>query len=138
MATVLHPWQILVTAMAGWIIRQQDAVIEYLQEENRVLKEQLGRRPCCPITRPNLNPGNSNLGNAALLPPRHCVDPILRHESTRNDGRPNKCTARESVYRRYAIVSEADLSEGLKKLSSLLKTNLSEPRKVIYFGSSSA
>ena len=44
MAAVLHPWQILVTAMAGWITRQQDAVIEYLQEENRVLKQQLGRR----------------------------------------------------------------------------------------------
>jgi hypothetical protein len=26
--------------MAGWITRQQDAVIEYLREENRVLKEQ--------------------------------------------------------------------------------------------------
>jgi hypothetical protein len=44
----------------------------------------------------------------------------------------------ESVYRRYAIVSESDLSEGLKRLSSLLKTDLSEPRKVIYFGNSSA
>ena len=39
---------------------------------------------------------------------------------------------------RFAIVSEADLSEGLKKLSSLLKTDLSEPRKVIYIASSSA
>lgn len=37
----------------------------------------------------------------------------------------------ESVYRRYAIVSEADLSEGVKKLSALLKTDLSEPRKVV-------
>jgi putative transposase len=45
MATVLHPWQILVAAMAGWITRQQDSVIEYLHEENRVLKQQLwGRR----------------------------------------------------------------------------------------------
>jgi len=44
MAVVLHPWQILVATMAGWISRQQDAVIEYLQEENRVLKQQLGRR----------------------------------------------------------------------------------------------
>ena len=44
MATVLYPWQILVTAMAGWITRQQDAVIDYLREENRVLKEQLGRK----------------------------------------------------------------------------------------------
>jgi hypothetical protein len=44
MATVLHPWQILVAAMAGWITRQQDAVIDYLREENRVLKKQLGRK----------------------------------------------------------------------------------------------
>ena len=44
MAVVLHPWQIFVAAMAGWITRQQDAVIEYLREENRVLKQQLGRR----------------------------------------------------------------------------------------------
>ncbi len=44
MATILHPWKILVAAMAGWITRQQDAVIDYLREENRVLKEQLGRK----------------------------------------------------------------------------------------------
>jgi len=25
--------------MAGWITRQQDAVIEYLREENRILKQ---------------------------------------------------------------------------------------------------
>jgi transposase InsO family protein len=30
--------------MAGWITRQQDAAIDYLREENRVLKEQLGRK----------------------------------------------------------------------------------------------
>jgi hypothetical protein len=47
MATVLQAWQILVAAMAGWIGRQQDAVIEYLREENRVLKQQLGRRRLC-------------------------------------------------------------------------------------------
>jgi transposase InsO family protein len=44
MATVLQPWQILVAAFAGWISRHQDAVIEYLREENRVLKQQLGRK----------------------------------------------------------------------------------------------
>ncbi len=44
MASVLQPWQVLVTALAGWITRQQDAVVEYLREENRVLKQQLGRR----------------------------------------------------------------------------------------------
>ena len=44
MAFVLQPWQILVAAFAGWITREQDAVIEYLREENRVLKQQLGHR----------------------------------------------------------------------------------------------
>jgi len=44
MAAVLHPWQVLVAAVAGWISREQDAVIEYLREENRVLKQQLGGR----------------------------------------------------------------------------------------------
>jgi putative transposase len=44
MAAVLQPWQILVAAFAGWIRREQDAAIGYLREENRVLKQQLGRR----------------------------------------------------------------------------------------------
>ncbi len=44
MATVLQPWHILVASLAGWVGRQQDAVIEYLREENRVLKQQLGPR----------------------------------------------------------------------------------------------
>src|SRR5210317_2141500 len=44
MAVLLQPWQILVAALAGWITRQQDAVIEYLREENRVLRQQLGRK----------------------------------------------------------------------------------------------
>ena len=44
MAAVFQPWQLFVAAFAGWIGRQQDAVIEYLREENRILKQQLGRR----------------------------------------------------------------------------------------------
>ena len=44
MARVIRPWQIFVVAAAGWISRHQDAVIEYLREENRVLKQQLGGR----------------------------------------------------------------------------------------------
>lgn len=35
MIAVLHPWQIVVVASAGWINRQQLDVIEYLKEENR-------------------------------------------------------------------------------------------------------
>jgi hypothetical protein len=39
MAAVLQPWQILVAALAGWISREQDAVIEFLREENRVAEQ---------------------------------------------------------------------------------------------------
>ena len=35
-------WKFILVAMAGWIHRNQEDVIEYLREENRVLREQLG------------------------------------------------------------------------------------------------
>jgi hypothetical protein len=42
---VLQPWQLLLVTVAGWINRQQQDVIAYLQEENRILKGKLkGRR----------------------------------------------------------------------------------------------
>ncbi len=41
MTNVIHPFQLLVIALAGWLNRQQQAVIDYLIEENRVLKGQL-------------------------------------------------------------------------------------------------
>jgi hypothetical protein len=45
MARVIQPWQILLAALAGWITQQQQDAIEYLREENRILKEQLrGKR----------------------------------------------------------------------------------------------
>ena len=37
-------WRILLVALAGWVNRHQLEVIEYLREENRVFKEQLGER----------------------------------------------------------------------------------------------
>ncbi|HEV8417277.1 MAG TPA: hypothetical protein VGQ43_00880, partial [Candidatus Udaeobacter sp.] len=44
MARTLDPLQFLLMAMAGWINQRQQQVIEYLQEENRVLREQTGQR----------------------------------------------------------------------------------------------
>ncbi len=38
------PLQMMLVALAGWVNEQQLAVIVYLKEENRVLREQLGRR----------------------------------------------------------------------------------------------
>jgi putative transposase len=40
----LSPFQSIVIAMAGWMNQRQQNVIEYLREENRVLREQRGNR----------------------------------------------------------------------------------------------
>jgi putative transposase len=40
-----HAWPILVVSLAGWLNRQQQEIMEHLQEENRVLREHLkGKR----------------------------------------------------------------------------------------------
>ena len=38
------PFSFLVVTVAGWLNQRQQQVIEYLIEENRVLREQIGRR----------------------------------------------------------------------------------------------
>jgi hypothetical protein len=44
MASLQHPLRFVLVALAGWMNQQQRDVIDYLQEENRVLREQLGPR----------------------------------------------------------------------------------------------
>jgi putative transposase len=44
MLPLLLPFQLVLLMFAGWVNRNQLNVIEYLQEENRVLKERLGGR----------------------------------------------------------------------------------------------
>src|SRR6516164_4610006 len=44
MARLSYPLQFFVVALAGWINQQQRDVIDYLQAENRVLREQLSPR----------------------------------------------------------------------------------------------
>ena len=41
----MSPFQLFVTALCSWIVREQDGVIAFLREENRVLRAHLrGRR----------------------------------------------------------------------------------------------
>jgi hypothetical protein len=42
MNTSLDPFSFVVTTIAGWINRDQQQIIEYLMEDNRVLREQIG------------------------------------------------------------------------------------------------
>src|SRR5882672_11835589 len=44
MSSVLDPFQFVVIAIAGWLNQHQQQVVEYLLEENRVLREQIGSR----------------------------------------------------------------------------------------------
>jgi len=44
MPRMLDPFQFLLVAVAGWMNRHQQQTIEYLREENRVLRKQLGDR----------------------------------------------------------------------------------------------
>src|SRR5260370_36230744 len=44
MSPLLLPLHLLLMMFAGWLNRHQLEVIEYLQEENRLLKERLGGR----------------------------------------------------------------------------------------------
>jgi transposase InsO family protein len=44
MPLLSYPFRFLVVALAGWINQEQREVIDYLQTENRVLREQLGAR----------------------------------------------------------------------------------------------
>src|SRR6516225_4899665 len=44
MSRVLDPFRFVMIAVAGWMNQRQLQMIEYLREENRVLREQLGER----------------------------------------------------------------------------------------------
>ena len=41
---VLHPWQLLLVILAGWLNREQQAVVEYLRTDNQILKEIHGKK----------------------------------------------------------------------------------------------
>ena len=39
---VLHPFQLVLAVLSGWLNEHQSRVVDYLREENRLLKQQLG------------------------------------------------------------------------------------------------
>ena len=44
MSRVLDPFRFVLIAVAGWMNQRQLQIIDYLRQENRVLREQLGGR----------------------------------------------------------------------------------------------
>jgi hypothetical protein len=43
----LRTWHVSQATLAGWVNQHQQHVIDYLREENRVLREQLGQKRLC-------------------------------------------------------------------------------------------
>ena len=77
-----HALQFLLLTAAGWVNRHQEDLIDYLREENRVLREQLGSRPLrlTDAQRRRLAVRGKQLGRRALLQVAGIVTPdtILR------------------------------------------------------------
>ena len=44
MSFILHPWQLLLVILAGWVNQQQQQIIEFQRTEIEVLKEKLGKK----------------------------------------------------------------------------------------------
>jgi len=44
MRVAMNPFRLLLISVAGWLNQKQQEALDYLQEENRVLREQLGGR----------------------------------------------------------------------------------------------
>ncbi len=44
----VKPWTFFAVAIAGWMNRQQQEVIQYLRTENQILREQLGTKRVLP------------------------------------------------------------------------------------------
>ena len=77
MPPLSHPLRFLLVALAGWIPQQQRDAVDYLQEENRVLREQLGPRRVrfTADQRVRLAAKAKKLGRRALMEIRSIVTP---------------------------------------------------------------
>ena len=117
MAQVIQPWQVLLAALAGWINRHQQAAIDFLREENRILREQLGDRRIrlTDEQRRRLAIAGKAVGRKALLDLAGLVTPetILawhrklvaakwNHQSRRGPGRPGVMQEIERLVVRFA------------------------------------
>src|SRR4051812_35118643 len=82
MPRVLDPFRFLLIAMAGWMNQHQVQMIEYLREENRVLREQtrrpplaIQRRPAPPTRGPSQRVGAQAAGRGGHSGhPRNLID----------------------------------------------------------------
>ena len=105
-----HALQFLVLTVAGWVNRHQEDVIDYLREENRILREQLGPGPLrlTDAQRRRLAVRGRQLGRRALMQVAGIVTPdtILRWYrrliAQKYDGSPQRRRGRPMTLREIA------------------------------------
>ena len=112
MSFILHPWQLLLLGLAGWLNHQQQQVIEYLITENQVLKEKHGKKRILlnDDQRRRLAVKGKVLGRKVLLEIATIVTPdtILR-------------------WHRMLVAKKWDYSERRKTVGNILKAHGIEP-----------
>ena len=105
-----HALQFLVFTVAGWVNRHQEDLIDYLREENRILREQRGPRPLrlTDAQRRRLAVRGKQLGRRALMQVAGLVTPdtILRWYreliAQKYAGRPRRRRGRPTTRRDIA------------------------------------
>ena len=130
---ILHTWQFIVLALAGWMNRQQQDIVAYLTEENRILREQLkGKRiRFTDDQRRRLAAKGKALGSKMLREVCTLVTPetILRWYRTliakkydgsakRGQGRPR---ARESIQDLVVRMAKENVSWGYGRIEGALQ-----------------
>ena len=110
---VLDPFRFLLIAVSGWMNHRQLQVIEYLREENRVLREQLGarrvrlndnqRRRYPPTCAPSPQPATMTTSTGcSAIPHEVTADPRSSIMSTTKAGwRSNRCARCEPKFRTH-------------------------------------
>ena len=129
---VFQTWQFIVVALAGWLNQQQQDIVAYLSEENRVLREQLkGKRiRFTDDQRRRLAAKGKALGSKVLGEVCTLVTPetVLRWYRTliarKDDGSANRGPGRprvqESIEELVVRMAKGDLSWGYGRIQGAL------------------
>jgi len=130
---ILQTWQFIVLALAGWLSQQQQDIVAYLSEENRVLREQLkGKRlRFTDDQRRRLAAKGKALGSKVLREVCTLVTPetVLRWYRTliamKYDGSakrwPGRPRVQESIHELVVRMAKENLSWGYGRIQGALQ-----------------
>jgi transposase InsO family protein len=130
---ILQTWQFIVLALAGWLNQQQQDIVAYLSEENRVLREHLkGKRlRFTDDQRRRLAAKGKALGSKVLREVCTLVTPetLLRwyrtliarkYDSSANRG-PGRPRVKESITELVVRMAKEDISWGYGRIQGALE-----------------